>query len=176
MTDGCLCPVHLLHPSILLAMKNAVSVLIAFVFALSSYSQEKTTVSNEEPIHVKESNAIWYAAVTDTLAGAIESTGQDSLAACFARVPRGRGVAKPAWVHALLASLRCSARAGLVRLWRPVRGGWVRKLRGGVFVRAGHDSGLRPVKPMLFRASPSKTDAFSGFAHFTGRSPKSRRF
>ena len=47
----------------------------------------------------------------------------------------------------------------------------VRKLRGGVFVGAGHDLGLRPVKPTLFRASPSKTKAISGFAPFYWAKP-----
>ena len=36
--------------------------------------------------------------------------------------------------------------------------------------------GLRPVKPKHFGASPTKTEAFGGFAHFTGRSPPKLRF
>ncbi len=74
-------------------MKNAVSVLIAFVFALSSYSQEKTTVSNEEPIHVKESNAIWYAAVTDTLAYCVINA--TSIAVMNASFPKEKNVTRP---------------------------------------------------------------------------------
>lgn len=31
------------------------------------YSQEKTQVAKEEPVHVKESNVLWTAGVTDTL-------------------------------------------------------------------------------------------------------------
>jgi len=34
---------------------------------------------------------------------------------------------------------------------------------------------LRPLKPMLWGASPSKAQAFWGFAHFTGRSLQNRR-
>ena len=48
------------------------------------------------------------------------------------------------------------------------------QMSGGVCVCAKKPSilGLRPLKTKHFGASPSKTDAFGGFAHFTGRSPK----
>lgn len=73
-------------------MKNLVFVLIFAFSSTSSFSQEKTVISSEEPIHVKESNAIWYAAVSDTLEFCVINA--QSIAVMNASFPKEKNITK----------------------------------------------------------------------------------
>jgi len=73
--------------------KNLAFVLLFSISAHTSFSQEKITVSKEEPIHVKESNAIWYAVVSDTLEFCVINA--HSIAVINATFPKEKNVSRP---------------------------------------------------------------------------------
>jgi hypothetical protein len=68
--------------------------LTVFLLFLSNFcfAQEKTEVAKEEPVHVKESNVIWTAGVTDTLKYCVINA--NSIAVMNASFPKEKNITR----------------------------------------------------------------------------------
>lgn len=58
-----------------------------------SFAQDKTEVQKEEPVHVKESNVLWTAGVTDTLKYCVINA--NSIAVMNASFPKEKNISRP---------------------------------------------------------------------------------
>lgn len=75
-------------------MQNAMKNLTVFFLMVSSFcfAQDKTEVAREEPVHVKESNVLWAAGVTDTLDHCVINS--NSIAVMNATFPKEKNIGR----------------------------------------------------------------------------------
>ena len=71
-------------------MKNLTALLL--LFSSFCFAQDKTEVAKEEPVHVKESNVLWTAGVTDTLKYCVINA--NSIAVMNASFPKEKNITR----------------------------------------------------------------------------------
>lgn len=71
-------------------MKNLTIFLL--LFSGFCFAQDKTEVAKEEPVHVKESNVLWVAGVTDTLKYCVINA--NSIAVMNASFPKEKNITR----------------------------------------------------------------------------------
>ena len=66
--------------------------VLLLLFSTFSFAQDKTEVAREEPVHVKESNVLWTAGVTDTLEYCVINA--NSIAVMNASFPKEKNITR----------------------------------------------------------------------------------